>query len=220
MTGPAARRRVPFRLHFGEIKKPRWRLKIGGSSGAGGFLEIRVFVAGKFCVEQKIRRFGMGNGGVVAMGCGRGRASGQTDCGRSGLFIRGDGFYGEDEIDQVQRPDNGQDGAADDDAFPAHYDEADAHEQAHGGQDAHFGFPGHAFSGCEVLQVVLVEPGAFEPAVQPFRGPGEAEGRQHQKGKGGEDGQHRSRGPEGQADAAEDDIERFFQGVPPVVFSP
>lgn len=106
----------------------------------------------------------------------------------------------------MKYPHEPEDNAAGDDSAEAHDHEANAHKQGYGDHNSDFCLLGHPFSGYEILEVFLIELGAAEPAVKLFGGPGKAEGRQHQKGNGGQYRQHRTQGSQPHADAAQDNI--------------
>lgn len=70
-----------------------------------------------------------------------------------------------------------------------HHQESHAHEQGDHHHDAHLGSEGHAPAGHIAFQIVFVQAGGTEPAVQSFGTSAEAESRQEQEGKGRQQGQ-------------------------------
>ena len=71
-----------------------------------------------------------------------------------------------------------------------HHDKADAHGQRDKDHDPDLCPPGHALAFHKTFQVVFIQLCLYEPAVKPAGTFPEADGRQHQEGKGRKQGQH------------------------------
>lgn len=102
----------------------------------------------------------------------------------------------------MEQPDAGQDDPSGRDL--PHHDKTDRHQYCHHGHDPDLRLPCHAFAFYIAFQVILVEFGANEPAMQALRAPGKAICRHEQereRGKQGQDCAHRTKG---KADAAQD----------------
>ena len=118
----------------------------------------------------------------------------------------------------MEHPNAAQHDAADRNALNAHHNEAYAHQQRNGDHDADLGFSGHSPACDVILQIVLVEPCAPEPAVELFRASCKAESREHQKRERGQHGNHRTHGAKTDTDAAEYDVQDLLAVPPFLVF--
>ena len=128
-----------------------------------------------------------------------------------------DGLYTEAEVKNVECPYAAQHDTACDNALGTHHDEANAHEYGDSDHDADLGFPGHAAPCHIVFQIVLIQLGALEPAIQLFGASCKAEGRQHQERKSRQHGHHSAHSTQTDTDTAENDVENLLDT--PLFFS-
>ena len=110
----------------------------------------------------------------------------------------------------MEGPHTAQHDAAGDNALGAHHDEADAHKYGDGDHDADLGFPGHTTACHIVFQIILIQLGSLEPAIQLFGASCKAECSQHQEGKGRQHGHHSAHSTQTDTDTAENDVENLL----------